>query len=165
MVMGVAFGAGVIALSALTICVIAALSLAIGTVWIAALVTGVIEIGLGLLLVHRGARDFEGLSHADGGREPAPPCDTSADERSRRLVHRSHARSRIQGRRLRRPYLDLSFGHVDRAIARVGCSHRRATPHDCHRHAPRSRCAFCTSGIASSLPDSRAMRPPDAVTL
>ena len=71
MVMGVAFGAGVIALSALTICVIAALSLAIGTVWIAALVTGVVEIGLGLLLVHRGARDFGSLAR-HGGREPRP---------------------------------------------------------------------------------------------
>jgi hypothetical protein len=61
MVMGVAFGASVIALSALTICVIAALSRAIGKVWMAALITGVIELALGFLLVQRGARDFEGI--------------------------------------------------------------------------------------------------------
>jgi hypothetical protein len=69
MVLGVAFGAGVIALSALTMCVIAALSLAIGKVWIAALITGVVEIGLGFLLVRQGARDFEGIPNwvADSG--------------------------------------------------------------------------------------------------
>lgn len=61
MVLGVAFGAGVIALSALTMCIIAALSLAIGKVWIAALITGVVEIGLGFLLVRRGAQKVEGI--------------------------------------------------------------------------------------------------------
>jgi hypothetical protein len=64
MVMSVAFGASVIALSALTICVIAALTLAIGKVWIAALITGCVEILLGFLLVRRGAHDFEGISHS-----------------------------------------------------------------------------------------------------
>lgn len=78
MVMGVAFGAAVIALSALTICVIAALSLAIGKVWIAALATGVVEIGLGFLLVHRGARDFEGLSHSMADASPTPRRATRA---------------------------------------------------------------------------------------
>jgi hypothetical protein len=69
MVMAVAFGASVIALSALTVCVIAALSLAIGKVWIAALIAGVVELLLGFLLVQRGARDFEGIGHsvADNG--------------------------------------------------------------------------------------------------
>jgi hypothetical protein len=58
MCLGVAFGAGVIALSAFTICVIAVLAMAVGTVWIAALVAGAVEMVVGFALVHRGLHAF-----------------------------------------------------------------------------------------------------------
>ena len=68
---GIAFGAGVVALSALTLAVGAALTMAVGKVWIAALVTGAMEILVGYLVVRGGTRTFSTLSHAvpEAGRE------------------------------------------------------------------------------------------------
>jgi hypothetical protein len=74
MYLGVAFGAGVIALSALTICVIAALAMAVGTVWIAALVAGAVELAVGVALVHRGLHAF--------GRVPDPASPTAVSRRA-----------------------------------------------------------------------------------
>ncbi len=61
---GVAFGAGAVALSALTIGVAAALTLAVGKVWISALITGVVEMLVGYLVVRGGTRTFASLSRA-----------------------------------------------------------------------------------------------------
>jgi hypothetical protein len=61
---GIAFGAGVVALSALTLAVVAALTLAVGKVWIAALITGAVEILVGFLVVRGGTHTFSTLSHA-----------------------------------------------------------------------------------------------------
>lgn len=68
---GIAFGAGVVALSALTIAVAAALTLAVGKVWIAALITGAIEILVGFLVVRGGTRTIATLSRAvpEAGKE------------------------------------------------------------------------------------------------
>jgi Putative Actinobacterial Holin-X, holin superfamily III len=62
MAFGVAFGAGVVALSALTIGLVAALTLAIGKVWVAALVTGAAEVLIGYLAVRQGRRAFSGFT-------------------------------------------------------------------------------------------------------
>jgi putative superfamily III holin-X len=57
MQLGIAFGAGVVALSALTIAAIAAIAMAAGgRVWIGALVIGALELIVGHALVSRGAR-------------------------------------------------------------------------------------------------------------
>lgn len=78
MFLSVAFGAAAVALAALTICVIAALAVAIGRTWIAALITGAVELLVGFLLVHHGTRTLSSLSEsvpdavaAAGGRRPA----------------------------------------------------------------------------------------------
>jgi hypothetical protein len=61
---GVAFGAGAVALSALTIGVAAALTLAVGKVWISALITGAVEILVGYFVVRGGTRTLASLSRA-----------------------------------------------------------------------------------------------------
>jgi len=61
---GVAFGAGAVALSALTIGVAAALTLLVGKVWIGSLITGAVEILVGYFVVRGGTRTFTSLSHA-----------------------------------------------------------------------------------------------------
>ncbi len=62
--LGVAFGAGAVALSALTIGIAAALTLAVGKVWISALITGGVELLVGYLVVRGGTRTFAALSRA-----------------------------------------------------------------------------------------------------
>lgn len=57
--LGVAFGVGIVMLIALTIAVAAGIGeIANGNMWVGALVTGAIEIGLGIWLVKRGVTSF-----------------------------------------------------------------------------------------------------------
>jgi hypothetical protein len=54
--LGIAFGAAVIAATALTVCLVALIASATGRLWIGALVTGAAELLIGFLLMRRGTR-------------------------------------------------------------------------------------------------------------
>jgi hypothetical protein len=64
MELGIAFGAGVVALSALTICGIAAIAAAVGKLWIGAIVIGVVELVVGLVCVQQGVRTLGRVSYS-----------------------------------------------------------------------------------------------------
>jgi hypothetical protein len=62
--LGAAFGVGVVALVALTLCLITLIGrLANGHMWVGALVTGVIDLGIGMFLVRRGIGAFKEPSY------------------------------------------------------------------------------------------------------
>ncbi len=56
--LGLAFGVGVVMLIALTVALATGIGQIVGNVWLGALLTGAIEIGLGLWLVKRGVSSF-----------------------------------------------------------------------------------------------------------
>ena len=62
--LALSFGVGVVAMTAATICLAALIGrLVAGHMWIGALVTGVIELGLAFFLVKRGIADFKKPSY------------------------------------------------------------------------------------------------------
>jgi hypothetical protein len=70
--LSMAFGIGVIALVALTIALVSLIGrLADGNYWAGALITGLIEVGVGALLIFRGVRRF---------REPSYTLEESREE-------------------------------------------------------------------------------------
>ena len=65
--MGVAFGVAVIAMVALTITIVAAIGRAVnGHMWVGAVVTGVLELGVGAWLIKRGLGTFGSASYTLG---------------------------------------------------------------------------------------------------
>ena len=64
MELGIAFGAAVVAATALTVCVVALIASATGRLWIGALVTGAVELLVGLLLTRRGTQVLGNTSYS-----------------------------------------------------------------------------------------------------
>ena len=63
--LGAAFGTTIVALVALTIFLVAAIGRAVnGHYWVGALVTAVIELGVGYLLIKRGLKAFKGAPYS-----------------------------------------------------------------------------------------------------
>ena len=64
MELGIAFGAAVVAATALTVCIVALIASATGRLWIGALVTGAVELLVGFLLARRGTQVLSHTSYS-----------------------------------------------------------------------------------------------------